>query len=141
MAPNPYLPWVILTRSRDRATVESISARTRALPHHVAIAEDDLYQVFQRHLPGFERMWADSDSESCLPGHVTQELPRFLTCGILSHGFHRCTATLVTNGISWLSVAKDGGSAPVVWDGACTRVRRTWWTMSCLSMFQSGNGS
>ena len=46
-----------------------------------------LYQVFQRHLPSFERMWADSDTGNCLPKHVTQELQKFLTCGILSHGF------------------------------------------------------
>ncbi len=46
-----------------------------------------LYQVFHRHLPGFERMWTDSDSGNCLPKHVTQELQQFLTCGILSHGF------------------------------------------------------
>lgn len=46
-----------------------------------------LYRVFQRHLPGFERMWADSESGNCLPKHVTEELRKFLTCGILSHGF------------------------------------------------------
>ena len=32
-------------------------------------------------------MWSDSESGNCMPKHVTQELPQFLTCGILSHGF------------------------------------------------------
>jgi len=65
---------------------------TRALPHGHAYARREpektaLYQVFHPHLPSFERMWADSDRGNCLPGHGTEELRKFLTCGILSHGF------------------------------------------------------
>lgn len=64
----------------------------RAIPHGHAYARREpektaLYQVFHRHLPGFERMWSDADSGNCLPRHVTEELWKFLTCGILSHGF------------------------------------------------------
>ncbi|MEO6096273.1 MAG: transposase [Fibrobacteria bacterium] len=46
-----------------------------------------LYQVFQRHLPAFERMWTDSESGGCLPKFVTGELQAFLRCGILAYGF------------------------------------------------------
>ncbi|MDQ3002983.1 MAG: hypothetical protein M3Y08_17190, partial [Fibrobacterota bacterium] len=41
----------------------------------------------QQHLPSFERMWTDTDSGSCLPKFVTEELQKFLTCGILACGF------------------------------------------------------
>ena len=70
--------------------VQSCTARPAATGHAYARREPEktaLYQVFHRHLPGFERMWADSDRGNCLPGHVTEELRQFLTCGILSHGF------------------------------------------------------
>jgi len=100
----------------------------RAIPHGHAYARREpektaLYQVFHRHLPGFERMWSDSDSGNCLPRHVTQELQQFLTCGILSHGFAQmhcdaCFKRPVTNATWWRSVAKAGVSAPVAWDGA-----------------------
>ena len=46
-----------------------------------------LYQVFQRHLSGFERMWTDTESGGCLPKFVTGELQGFLRCGILAYGF------------------------------------------------------
>ncbi len=46
-----------------------------------------LYQVFQRHLPAFERMWTDTGSGGCLPKFVTGELQSFLRCGILAYGF------------------------------------------------------
>jgi len=41
----------------------------------------------QQHLPSFERMWTDADSGNCLPKFVTEELQKFLTCGILACGF------------------------------------------------------
>lgn len=46
-----------------------------------------LYQVFHRHLHGFERMWKGGDDGYHLPKHVTDELLQYLTCGILTHGF------------------------------------------------------
>ena len=46
-----------------------------------------LYQVFHRHLHGFERMWNGGDDGGHLPKHVTEELRQYLTCGILTHGF------------------------------------------------------
>ncbi|MEO6096996.1 MAG: transposase zinc-binding domain-containing protein [Fibrobacteria bacterium] len=46
-----------------------------------------LYQVFQRHLPAFERMWTDTESGGCLPKFVTGGLQGFLRCGILAYGF------------------------------------------------------
>jgi len=46
-----------------------------------------LYQVFQRHLSAFERMWSDTESGGCLPKFVTGELQGFLRCGILAYGF------------------------------------------------------
>jgi hypothetical protein len=46
-----------------------------------------LYQVFQRHLPAFERMWTDTESGGCLPKFVTGELQGFVRCGILAYGF------------------------------------------------------
>jgi hypothetical protein len=46
-----------------------------------------LYEVLQEHLPRFDRMWTDTESGSCLPRHVSEELKQFLTCGILAFGF------------------------------------------------------
>ena len=46
-----------------------------------------LHQIFRQHLPSFERIWSDSDSGNCLPRFVTQEIQKYLTCGILTHGF------------------------------------------------------
>lgn len=52
---------------------------TRNSPHGRTYAcreleKTALYLVFQRHLPGFERIWADADSDTCLPRFVSQEL-------------------------------------------------------------------
>ena len=100
----------------------------RAIPHGHAYARREpektaLYQVFHRHLPGFERMWSDADSGNCLPRHVTEELQKFLTCGILSHGFAQmhcdaCFKRPATNGIWWLSVARVVDSVRVAWGDA-----------------------
>ena len=46
-----------------------------------------LYQVFHRHLPGFERGWKDADNGNCVPKHVTRELQQFQIWGILANGY------------------------------------------------------
>jgi hypothetical protein len=45
-----------------------------------------LYQVLQRHLLTFEQQWTDEAGRT-LPRFVTEELHRFLDCGILARGF------------------------------------------------------
>ena len=46
-----------------------------------------LYQVLQRHLLTFEQLWTDKSDGRTLPRFVTEELHRFLDCGILARGF------------------------------------------------------
>jgi hypothetical protein len=46
-----------------------------------------LYQVLQRHLLTFEQQWTDEASGKTLPKFVTDELHRYLDCGILGRGF------------------------------------------------------
>jgi hypothetical protein len=46
-----------------------------------------LYQVLQRHLLTFEQQWTDEASGRTLPRFVTEELHKFLDCGILARGF------------------------------------------------------
>jgi hypothetical protein len=74
------------------AQTQPVGHANLVVHHHHAYArrtpeKTALYQVFHRHLPNFERMWSDTESGNCLPKHVTEELRKYLTCGILSHGF------------------------------------------------------
>jgi hypothetical protein len=46
-----------------------------------------LYQVLQRHLLTFEQQWTDEASGRTPPRFVTEELHKFLDCGILARGF------------------------------------------------------
>jgi hypothetical protein len=43
--------------------------------------------VLQRHLLTFEQQWTDEASGDTLPRFVTEELHKFLDCGILARGF------------------------------------------------------
>jgi hypothetical protein len=46
-----------------------------------------LFQVLQRHLLTFEQEWTDKSDGRTLPTFVTEELHKFLDCGILARGF------------------------------------------------------
>ena len=46
-----------------------------------------LYQVLQRHLLTFEQQWTEKASGRTLPTFVTEELHKYLDCGILGRGF------------------------------------------------------
>jgi hypothetical protein len=46
-----------------------------------------LYQVLQQHLLTFEQQWTDAASGRTLPKFVTEELHKYLDCGILARGF------------------------------------------------------
>src|SRR5450759_1938026 len=46
-----------------------------------------LYQVMQQHLLTFEQEWTDEASGRTLPKFVTEELHKYLDCGILARGF------------------------------------------------------
>jgi hypothetical protein len=45
-----------------------------------------LYKVLQQHLLTFEQRWTDEASGQVLPRFVTEELHRYLDCGILGRG-------------------------------------------------------
>jgi hypothetical protein len=45
------------------------------------------YRVVQRHLLTFEQQWTDEASGRTLPKFVTDELHKYLDCGILARGF------------------------------------------------------
>jgi hypothetical protein len=45
------------------------------------------YRVMQAHLLTFEQQWTDEASGRTLPGFVTEELHKYLDCGILARGF------------------------------------------------------
>jgi len=55
---------------------------TRGQPENSA-----LYQVMQKHLLTFEQEWTDQANGRTLPKFVTEELHRYLECGILGRGF------------------------------------------------------
>jgi hypothetical protein len=46
-----------------------------------------LYQVLQQHLLTFEQKWTDKSDGRTLPKFVTEELHKYLDCGILARGF------------------------------------------------------
>ena len=46
-----------------------------------------LFQVLQQHLLTFEQEWTDKSDGRTLPSFVTDELHKFLDCGILAPGF------------------------------------------------------
>jgi Transposase zinc-binding domain len=46
-----------------------------------------LYKVLQQHLLTFEQLWTDKSDGRTLPSFVTEELHKFLDCGILARGF------------------------------------------------------
>jgi hypothetical protein len=46
-----------------------------------------LYQVLREHLLTFEQEWTDKSDGRTLPAFVTEELHKFLDCGILARGF------------------------------------------------------
>ena len=46
-----------------------------------------MYRVMQEHLLTFEQQWTDEASGHTLPAFVTEELHKFLDCGILARGF------------------------------------------------------
>ncbi len=46
-----------------------------------------LYQVLQQHLLTFEQQWTDAASGRTLPKFVTEELHKYLDCGVLARGF------------------------------------------------------
>jgi hypothetical protein len=46
-----------------------------------------LYKVMQEHLLTFEQEWTDKSDGRTLPTFVTEELHKFLDCGILARGF------------------------------------------------------
>jgi hypothetical protein len=85
--PRPVIgQWVAETRAILRRNMH------HARHHHHSYArrtheKSALNQVFHRYMPTFERMWSDTESGNCLPKHVTEELRKYLTCGILSNGF------------------------------------------------------
>ena len=49
-----------------------------------------LYRVLQQHLLTFEQQWTDAASGRTLPKFVTEELHKYLDCGILGRGFAHC---------------------------------------------------
>ena len=51
--------------------------------------ETVLYEALRAHLATFLERCDESGSEATLPAHVRGEFERFLTCGILAHGFVR----------------------------------------------------
>jgi len=55
---------------------------TRRQPEKTA-----LFQVVQQHLLTFEQEWTDQGSGRTLPKFVTDELQRYVSCGILGRGF------------------------------------------------------
>ena len=55
---------------------------TRRQPERTA-----LYRVVQEHLLTFEQQWTDQASGRTLPKFVTEELHKYLDCGILARGF------------------------------------------------------
>ena len=55
---------------------------TRRQPEKTA-----LYRVMQEHLLTFEQEWTDAASGRTLPAFVTEELHKYLECGILGRGF------------------------------------------------------
>jgi hypothetical protein len=57
-------------------------AYTRRQPERTA-----LYRVVQQHLLTFEQEWTDAASGRTLPKFVTEELHKYLDCGILARGF------------------------------------------------------
>ena len=48
-----------------------------------------MYEALRAHLASFLECCDESGAEAALPAHVRGELERFLTCGILAHGFVR----------------------------------------------------
>ena len=46
-----------------------------------------LYRVMQQHLLTFEQQWTDQASGRTLPKFVTEELHKYLDCGILARSF------------------------------------------------------
>jgi hypothetical protein len=46
-----------------------------------------LYRILQEHLLTFEQEWTDKSDGRTLPTFVTEELHKFLDCGILARGF------------------------------------------------------
>ena len=46
-----------------------------------------LYKVMQEHLLTFEQQWSDETSGRTLPKFVTEELRKYMDCGILGRGF------------------------------------------------------
>jgi len=54
---------------------------TRRQPEKTA-----LFQVLQQHLLAFEQQWTDAASGRTLPKFVTEELHKYLHCGILARG-------------------------------------------------------
>ena len=46
-----------------------------------------LYKVMQEHLLTFEQQWSDQASGRTLPKFVTEELHKYMDCGILGRGF------------------------------------------------------
>jgi len=67
------------------------AARVHVQPAGLAYARRQpentaLYRVVQQHLLTFEQ-WTDEDSARTLPKFVTEELHKYLDCGILARGF------------------------------------------------------
>ncbi len=50
-------------------------------------AKTALYKVMQEHLLTFEQQWTDQASGRTLPKFVTEELHKYMDCGILGRGF------------------------------------------------------
>ena len=55
---------------------------TRRQPEKTA-----LYKVMQEHLLTFEQQWTDQANGRTLPKFVTEELHKYMDCGILGRGF------------------------------------------------------
>jgi hypothetical protein len=57
-----------------------------------------LYQVLQKHLLTFEQQWTEQASGRTLPKFVTEELHKYLDCGILARGFAHLYCTSRSRG-------------------------------------------
>ena len=73
-----------------------MSCRARRLPapeppgyYRRRPEETVLYEALRSHLASFLERCDESGPEAALPAHVRGEFERFLTCGILAHGFVR----------------------------------------------------
>ena len=82
--PNPCDGPLVVLPSARRLPAPEPPGYYRRRPE-----ETVLYEALRTHLASFLERCDESGSEATLPAHVRGELERFLTCGILAHGFVR----------------------------------------------------